>query len=242
MKQCPSCGTTYTDETLRFCLTDGTTLISSATAEKTAAFENNRVRVDFQKENAPESVSTVISPTIPPPQTSAKKGFNWLIIGVLSILLLFVLLGFAGFAGYVFYTQSGNENANTAVNSPTPKVSPTENNKDLEDKVANLEKRLEDQKNKKTTDSPKPDPFPTETTTTTAKTARANSPNDGFLALRSEPSSETGYRIAKIPHGASFTVLDCPKANAEGKMKGRWCQVIYDGRAGWAFDAFMIFE
>ncbi len=238
MKQCPNCGTTYTDETLRFCLTDGATLVSLASNEKTAAFENNRVLVDFQKDSAPESVNTVISPALP--QTSEKKGINWLIIGVLSVLLLFVLLGFAGFAGYIFYKQSGDENRNVAVNSPTPNISPTKNeDKDLEEKVANLEKQLENQKNKKPTNSP--NPFPTETNNS-PRTARANSPGDEFLALRSEPSSETGSRIAKIPHGATFTVLDCPKPNAATKMKGRWCQVIYDGQVGWAFDAYMVFE
>lgn len=32
MKRCPSCQRTYTDETLRFCLEDGTTLLSGASA------------------------------------------------------------------------------------------------------------------------------------------------------------------------------------------------------------------
>lgn len=239
MKQCPNCGTTYTDETLRFCLTDGTTLVSLGNSEKTAEFEHNRMRVDFQKENAPESVNTVISPALST-QNSEKKSGNWLIVGVLGVLLIFVLLGFAGFAGYVFYTQSGNKNSNIAENSPTPKVSPTKNNdKELEEKVANLEKQLEDQKNKKPINSP--NPFPTENTTTT-RTARANSPGDGFLALRSLPSTEAGERLAKIPHGTRFTVIDCPNPSNPGKIKGRWCRVNYNGIEGWAFDAYMTFE
>ena len=35
MKQCPACKTTYTDETLRFCLADGGTLISLPDEEET---------------------------------------------------------------------------------------------------------------------------------------------------------------------------------------------------------------
>lgn len=240
MKQCPNCGTTYTDETLRFCLTDGATLESVAIDEKTAAFDRNRVRVDFQKDSAPESVNTVISPPFSPPQNAEKKGTNWAIVGVLGVLLVFVLLGFAGFAGYVFYTQSGSDNKHTAVNSPTPNVSPTRSgDKKLEEKVANLEKQLEEQKDKNTTNSS--NPFPTETPTA-ERTARANSPGDGFLALRSLPSTETGERLAKIPHGAPLTVLDCPKPTNPGKMKGSWCRVIYNGQEGWAFDAYMKFE
>jgi 5-formyltetrahydrofolate cyclo-ligase len=57
----------------------------------------------------------------------------------------------------------------------------------------------------------------------------------------SEPNSETGYRITQIPHGATLTVLGCPKPSNIGKMTGRWCQVIYNGQSGWAFDAFMTF-
>ena len=38
MKHCPTCGQTYTDETLKFCRRDGTTLISFDSESPTAAF------------------------------------------------------------------------------------------------------------------------------------------------------------------------------------------------------------
>lgn len=238
MKQCPNCKTTYTDETLKFCLSDGATLVSLPESEQTIAFERNPMRVDLQKDSAPESVNTVISPAFPPRQTSERKSSNWAIVGVLSGLLVLVLLGFAGFAGYVFYKQSANENRNVAETSPTPKPSPT-TEENLKEKVANLEKQIESQKNQKTTNSP--NPFPTEETTK-QRAARANSPSDGFLALRSLPSTETGERLAKIPHGTRLTVIDCPKPTNPGKIKGSWCRVIYNGQEGWAFDAYMIFD
>lgn len=252
MKQCPNCKTTYTDETLRFCLTDGANLISPNEPDPTVAFNRNQVRVDFQEDSAPESIATVFSPPVIPPsflppasQIPEKKGASWAIIGVLVGLLIFVLLGFAGFAGFVYFQQP-KENPDIAKTSPTPKPSPNSktspdasDDEDLKKKVENLEKQLEAQKNQ--TPATLPTPFPTQTTTTptTRQTARANSPNDGFLALRSEPTTETGYRITKIPHGASVTVLGCPNP---GKTKGRWCRVIYNGQQGWAFDAYMIFD
>ena len=84
MKQCPNCKNTYTDESLKFCLADGTELISLTDAEKTIAinshdnetvameFEKNPVRVDFAKDDSPESVSTVISPPLQPNKLSEK--------------------------------------------------------------------------------------------------------------------------------------------------------------------------
>ncbi len=253
MKQCPNCKTTYTDETLRFCLADGTTLISLNESEPTVAFNRqNQVRVDIQKDSAPESVATLFSPAVIPPafpppssQIPEKKGASWAIIGLLSGLLVLVLLGFAGFAGYVYFQQP-KENPVIAETSPTPKPSPNSktspdasDDEDLKKKVENLEKQLEAQKNQ--TPKTLPTPFPTQSTTT-RQTARANSPNDGFLALRSEPSTASGYRITKIPHGASFVILGCSKSTNQGKIKGRWCQVIYNNQQGWAFDAYMIFN
>ena len=128
---------------------------------------------------------------------------------------------------------------------PTPTASPAVSKTDtptnetaaLKEKLASLEKQMQDRKTQKpnspadTFSPPKP----------ADNTARANSPRDGFLALRSEPNSETGERIAKIPHGAIVTVIACPKPSNIGKMAGRWCQITYNGQSGWAFDKFMIF-
>jgi hypothetical protein len=252
MKQCPNCKSTYTDETLKFCLADGTNLVSLTDAEKTFAMSNDEtiemfsakptkpVRVNIQKDDAPESVATLISPAFSPQPQMPERKSNWAIIGVLSGLLILVLLGFAGFAAYVFLKPGSNENKNVAATSPTPQPSATtDNKKDLEEKVANLEKQIANQKNQKTANSP--NPFPTEETPK-ERTARANSPSDGFLALRSLPSTETGERLAKIPHGTRLTVIDCPKPTNPGKIKGSWCRVIYNGQEGWAFDAYMIFE
>ncbi len=215
-------------------------MISNAqTAAETVqmSFDKNPMRVPI----ATDSVPTYFSPTIPSPQTQpVKKSVSPIIIG---ILILFLFLFGIALAGFILLRPSSDKNTVAAV-SPTPTVSPTLKSDDetakLKEEMANLQKQLQDQKNQKPT--PTGETFtPPKQTTQSAKTARANSPRDGFLALRSEPNSETGYRIAQIPHGAMLTVLSCPKASNVGKMAGRWCQVVYNGQSGWAFDAFMTF-
>lgn len=232
MKQCPACKTKYTDETLKFCLADGANLISVPDSEKTIA-------MSFDNNPAQDSVPTVFPAAVSNKPT--KKGVSPMIAAVLGLLLFLVVVGFIGFASYIWLIKPNDNKNQAAVNPPTPAISQTPvsdgETAELKEKLANLEKQIADQKNQKKTN-------PAETFATPKKSeinARVNSPGDGFLALRSEPNSETGTRLAKIPHGATITVLGCPKSSNIGKMSGRWCQVIYNGQAGWAFDAFMIF-
>lgn len=243
MKQCPVCKNRYTDETLKFCLADGASLTSLPDVAETVqmSFDKNPMRINVP----PDSVPTIFTPS-PISNQSDKKGFSPIIVGVLGVLLLLVVVGFIGLAAYIWLNPTdGKTSVVTNSATPTPTTSQTATPDDqtakLKEKLANLEKQIQDQKdqkNQKNTTSSETYSTPT----STATTARANSPGDGFLALRSEPNSETGYRITKIPHGATMTVLGCPKPSNVGKMRGRWCQVIYNGQSGWAFDAFMIFN
>lgn len=245
MKQCPVCKTTYTDETLQFCLADGAalTFLSSELPTEQFSSRTNPIRFEITREETPTVVGKApVTNQIPPPPVE-KKGGNGLIIGVLAALLLLVVLGSVGVIGWLLLKDRGtNEIVNNA--KPTPTVAntqnqtPTPNETDaLKEKLANLEKKIQEQKNKQ-------QQVPTISNTAPPQsgkiTARANSPGDGFLALRTEPSSETGDRILKIPHGATLTVLGClPKAPGKN---GRWCKVDYNGNQGWAFDGYMIYQ
>ena len=235
MKQCPNCKTTYTDESLRFCLADGAILssVSDATAETVQMpFGKEPMRVNVPPDSVPTVFGTPVSPIKP-----AKKGFGLIIAGILGILLLLVV---GLFTAYILFRPPNNKSSVVAV-SPTPNVLsnavPNNETAALKEKLANLEKQMQNRKNQKPNQPAETFSSPKQT----GNTARANSPRDGFLALRSEPDSETGERIAKIPHGATVTVLGCPKPSNIGKMAGRWCQVVYNGQSGWAFDKFMIF-
>ena len=239
MKQCPNCKTAYTDDSLQFCLTDGTNLISLPDAAKTArlSFGNQPMRINVPADSAP----TVFAQPPVSQNQPAKKIMGIIVAGIFGFFLLLAIVGLAG--AFFFFQQGNNQNpvaaaSPTPANSPakSPTATPDDETERLKTEMANLKKQLEDQKNQKP-NVPNATAPPNEKT----QTARVNSPDDGFLALRSEPDSETGYRIAKIPHGAPLTVLGCPKPSNVGKMPGRWCQVVYNGQAGWAFDAFMTF-
>lgn len=251
MKQCPNCKTVYTDDSLRFCLTDGASLISAAGGDAETVQMSSEKAAPLRINVPPDSAPTVF--TAPPNVQNfptahnqpVKKGFGLIVAGLLGILLL--AGGGLAAAYFLLARPSDNKNADVkAAVSPTttaaptvlPSVAPTaDETAKLKEEMANLKKQLENQKNQKPNQLAAPPLPPSQN----GRTARANSPNDGFLALRSEPNSETGYRIAKIPHGASLTVLGCPKASNIGKMPGRWCQVDYNGQSGWAFDAFIAF-
>ncbi len=64
--------------------------------------------------------------------------------------------------------------------------------------------------------------------------------SDRWLALRSEPSVERGSRLAQIPHGARVDVIGCRnQSDTLDGRRGSWCRVRYNGRTGWAFDAYL---
>ena len=82
---------------------------------------------------------------------------------------------------------------------------------------------------------------PAPTPASTSPVAYANSPGDGFVALRSDPSVRSGRRITRIPHGASMDLHGCQQStSAVGSTQGHWCEVSYGGQYGWAFDAYLI--
>lgn len=140
------------------------------------------------------------------------------------------------FAAFVYY--SDRQTANT---TPTPTPAPVNSSvsdretAELREKLANLQRQVDRQKNARTAGNTGTAPSSTETTRVTA-----DSPGDGFLALRSEPNSETGARLAKIPHGTAFTIGSCLdyKITSRGN-RGRWCTANYNGQTGWVFDAFV---
>ncbi len=66
--------------------------------------------------------------------------------------------------------------------------------------------------------------------------AVVNTPGDGFLALRSEPTIKSGKRLAKIPHGTKISLGDCQPAS-DGS---HWCQTTYNGVTGWVFDRYLL--
>lgn len=236
MKQCPECKTTYTDNSLSFCLSDGTRLTEVADEQPTVVrgASSDPLRVDL----VPRSDPAIAPP--PEPSRSSPAGF-WIKMVIAIVILGVVALGAVGLAGAVFYYNTGGvtPTPTPAPASPTPRPSQTPTpdieKEQLRDELANIQKRLDEQKkNANTWDKDDDDERGS------SITATVDSPNDGFLALRNEPDAEHGERIAKIPHGAEVEILNCEKAAVTiGGRSGRWCQVEYKGQNGWVFDAWL---
>ena len=110
MKICPQCNQSYNDESLNYCLNDGTSLVAT------------------------ESQPTVVMPssaapvtTVMRPDPSPKGGSKFWIVALVLVILL-ALGGFAGVLIYLYVTQNQTSNTNRTGNtnaSPSPKPSAT---------------------------------------------------------------------------------------------------------------------
>ncbi|MEP6787816.1 MAG: SH3 domain-containing protein [Acidobacteriota bacterium] len=249
MKQCPACKTTYTDDTLRFCLADGNPLRDLTDSQETViqggsfhdaetiAIAGGPASVDTSRETVQMSAPTP-SPAI------AKSGSSGKIFKVLMVLIGLGILGVVALAAGAFIYFNINNNQEKPANRDiveiktpaTPVPSPTKDDEEeLRDQIANLEKLINDQKgSKQPANIPLPD-------SGMKKLATVSSPGDGFLALRTLPSSDIGERIVKIPTGATVTVGFCGPMVKPVKRAGRWCVATYEGRTGWLFDAYLIY-
>jgi hypothetical protein len=152
---------------------------------------------------------------------------------VLLIIATIAALGLAGAAYYYGSASANPEPTKTPQSSPSPVPTLDPEKERLKDEIANIQKRLDEQKKNSNIDSDGD-------LHDASVTATVNSPNDGFLALRTEPDADLGTRLAKIPHGHKVEILDCEKqAISISGRSGRWCLVDYNGQTGWVFDGFL---
>jgi hypothetical protein len=230
MKQCPKCRSTYTDDGLRFCLTDGTRLTDVPDENETqVAGRGATVRVDALEGNTVDAKS---------PRSAASKV---ILIGGLAGLLLIVVIGLIGVLAYYGLrnttktTENKVDNKNVASN-PIAVPTPDSEKQRLQDELANIQKRLsQDEKN---SNRPVSQPTPN---APDVVSARVNSPNDGFLALRSRPDV-AGELVVKIPHGDTVTIENCNRRKVIiGGRAGRWCLISWGGYQGYVFDAWLIY-
>ena len=233
MKQCPQCRTTYTDDSLRYCLADGTELFQIDSEQETVtARRDQKVRIDI---GSGEPAPAIVSAPAAPKSSSIGK-----IIAIIALMGLLVIFA-AGGIGALFYfgtrNNSSNTNKNLVVNtSPTPDLEKQR----LQDELANIQKRLDDQqKNTNRGNLPSPSPVPS---TPGVVTARVNSPKDGFLALRDQPDADSGERLVKIPHGSVVTIENCERNKIViDNRSGHWCFVRWNNYEGYVFDAWLIY-
>lgn len=237
MKQCSTCRTTYTDDSLRFCLADGGTLISIEDEQATLVSpKNDPFRVDIGSTSHRPAAGTV---TPEPSKPSTMKIV--MVIGLFGVLIV----GAAIVAAALIYVNKDKRAENVL---PTPAVSnisstPDAEKQKLQDQLANIQRQLDEQQKSADKNSTPASPNPPATPrpdSTGFVTARVNSPGDGFLALRDKPHSGLGNRLAKIPHGATVMIENCgPLQQRLGGRIGRWCMVTWNNQTGYVFDAFL---
>ncbi len=194
MKECPVCKTTYTDDSLRFCLADGASLFSVGSGQKTVQIPSGQspLRIDIQNDSAP----TIFPPAAAQNQPKRRSIVPFVIAGVFGLLFL----GIVGIAALVLLNPFSKSEIAAVSNNPkppeTPAISRENQNNELKEKLADLEKQIQDQKTQKKTSNTQPFPSPTQINSA-APMARVAPSNDGFLSLRTEPSVKSPFKFLR---------------------------------------------
>jgi hypothetical protein len=147
MKICPQCSTQYADDTLSFCLDDGTRLVGGTVETPTVVLNEAETVVRnagaWQSGQPTQFVPQNYPQQAPPPVPTARSGSGgskvFIVIAAVA-LGFFAIVGILAVAGYVYFNASApavaNVNANRtpvpnsnrpSVNtiSPTPAISPS---------------------------------------------------------------------------------------------------------------------
>lgn len=123
MKHCPKCSRKYEDDTLKFCLEDGTSL-SEITRDP------NPPATEILPRGGPTLKSSSPDPTIPsypnavgfrPPQSEVRSANPVLTAGVIAIVLL--LLALVGIAAFFVFKQSGGDDSTKTIPASSPTAS-----------------------------------------------------------------------------------------------------------------------
>lgn len=110
MKECPKCNRSYSDDTLVFCLDDGTGLVNARDFAATQKVPPPRAT------NPPPTLAMPY--TLPQTQPQQRSGSPWLVYGLVCVLAFFVLIG----GVVVAWLSLRDKNGSTPTPSPTPAV------------------------------------------------------------------------------------------------------------------------
>ena len=161
MKVCPQCQNTYTDDSLQFCLQDGSPLTGGQqvtanwTESETVISPHRREQIQFPQ-NPPQTQdwqpSQVIGASMIEPPNKKSNKFQILILVALA---LSVFLGLVGFGTWVLVRNMQNEIANKNINKALNNSSLNNNKPSVN--ISNINKLT----NVNTVSSPTPTPKPT---------------------------------------------------------------------------------
>jgi hypothetical protein len=124
MKYCPSCQSTFADDSLRFCLQDGTGLLDYAdnAPAPTVDFNETETVVRRKPETSAWQPSRVTQNT--PLEPEAKKS-SAIPAVVVTILVMSFLFGGIFIAWQLFASGSASDNTNRRGKFPSPTLTPT---------------------------------------------------------------------------------------------------------------------
>jgi hypothetical protein len=141
MKQCPSCSRTFSDDTLVYCLEDGSALDNASDPGATQIMPPPRVTSPPPTEFAPNN--------LPPPRPPQQRSYIWLIVLLASgLLLCFVAAG----AVIAWINIRDTNRAQDQSASPTSQSSTNQNQRDATN--SNTSKKDKDSSSSLTETSP----------------------------------------------------------------------------------------
>ena len=125
MKTCPQCGTTYSDDTLLYCLQDGSPLTGALTEtptvfldeEETQAARRGGIRVPVEPRFP--SARGPARGQLPEQVVPLQKSSNTLLIVAVTAVVMLLLFGIAGLAAFVYFRNSQQAVVQNGVTSNT---------------------------------------------------------------------------------------------------------------------------
>ena len=130
MKVCPTCQSRYTDDTLLYCLQDGSALVTeeSQPPAPTVAYTGELETVVKNRQTNTEENYARQTGDAANYQTQPKRS-NTALIFVVALLAVILLFGVAGIGAWLYFSKGKKEIAqNTNVNSSTPENKKTNTN------------------------------------------------------------------------------------------------------------------
>lgn len=227
MNRCPTCGHLY-DSGLSFCPADGTALAVAPTAASDAL---GGLLAQHDAPGGPQALAPA-----PDPPPAARSG-RWMpvLAGVLGLVVVALL-------GLVLVRQQASVERleeGVAAAEATAEAARQEAAR-LEGERVEAERLDAERLDAEEAAAVERAPVVSSSVSYT-RTVWADSPGDGFLALRSAPNIRSGRRLLKIPHGAALDFGACLAPTTVAGNSGSWCPARYAGVEGWAFDAFVTY-
>ncbi len=228
MKECPKCGTVYTDKTLSFCLSDGSELSGDIRDAETEVLPNFAADLDSEESISAQTVSSntktresVVNKT--GDYTRGGVSPFWILstFGLLGIILAGAIIAYIFMSGNSGQANVATEkdlaNESISANSERNIVSQT-----YQDHNSNTAKA--------TTPNPVSSATPKQTPTPKTKSYRVTGvKSNDVLYIRPSPGN-LKVVVGKIPpNGTGIRITGAGKRFG----KSAWVPIVFKGKRGW---------